>query len=728
MSNLVGQPIARVESRDKVTGATRYTADIHVPGLVHGFLVMSTVANGRLTGIDTAAARTAPGVIEVLTHETMPRLRLPDAHGRYLKTFIPMQDDLIRHNGQPIALVVAETLEQAEYAATLVKATYSSRTPQVSLAEAMSEAFIPPPLGDGPNEIVRGDPQAGLREADVVLESEFTTPMHHHNPIEPSATTAVWEGDQLTVYETTQGITNSHTALYQMLGVRAEQVRVVSKYLGGGFGSKAPVWPHTILTAAAARVVRRPVKLVLSRAQTYTSNGHRAEGHQLVVMGAKRDGRLTVLRHVTTQQITRSDVVMFSSAEPTRMAYAVPNMHMVQRGVRLDLPTQSFMRSPEVMTTHGLECAFDELAYRLNLDPIQVRLANYADSDPETGRPLPGKHLRECYRRAASTFGWARRDPKPGSIRDRDGFIGWGMATAGHTAGGRPGGGARITIGVDGRALVQSGTQDIGTGTYTVMTQVAADGLGMRLDTVRFELGDTNFPVAYTSGASNTVPAVTSGVNRACVAAVRAVAAIAVADRQSPLFGTAVERIKADDGFLFVSDDPRRRDSYRAVLSRHGQPVQVAVAPVDTPLGFSTGAVFVEVHVDPRIGRVRVRRVVTCYDVGRVLNLRTVRSQAIGGAVWAIGFTLSEHTFVDPHYGRVVNPNFSGYLMAVNADVPDVQVEFIDRPDPDHSLSLGARGFGESPMTGVTAAIANAVYHATGRRIRDLPITQDKLL
>jgi xanthine dehydrogenase YagR molybdenum-binding subunit len=422
--------------------------------------------------------------------------------------------------------------------------------------------------------------------------------------------------------------------------------------------------------------------------------------------------------------VSRTEDIPFNSSEATRLLYACPNLRSVQRVVPLDLPMSMFMRSPEAVVSHGLETTLDELSHALDLDPVELRLRNFSDTNQDTGQRYGSNHLAECYRRAATTFGWAKRDPRPGSMRDEHGLIGWGMATAAHTAGGWPGSAAKVEVRTDGTALIQSGTQDIGTGTYTVMTQLGADVLGLPLDAVRFELGDSAFPAAFASAASSTVPSVGSAIARAATAVRDAVIAIAVADPRSPLHGVDPALVTAADGQLVGAD---RRDSYRDVLARHGKPVTVTSKPEPTPLGYSVGAAFAEVSVDPLIGRVRVRRIVTCYDPGTVLNQQTARSQAIGGAVWAIGFVLSEHSSIDHQLGRIVNTNLSGYLVPVNADVPRIEVEFIDRPDPT-SPAMGARGFGETPMTGVTAAIGNAIFHATGRRVRDLPITQDKLL
>ncbi|MDR7275359.1 xanthine dehydrogenase family protein molybdopterin-binding subunit [Catenuloplanes atrovinosus] len=724
---VVGRPIARTDGTTKVTGNATYAADTHIPGLAHAALVTSTIARGRITAIDTSTATTGRGVLAVLTHRNLRPVTLPGLDAQFPKRFMPLHDDVIRHAGQPVAIAVAETLAQAQEAAARVVVRYESQPPRVVLADALDEAYIPPPGADGTNDYLRGDVAAGLAAAHVTVEATYTTPLQHHNALEPSATVAVWDGDGLTAHESAQGISITQTVLMQAFQLPRDRVRVISPFLGGGFGAKGPGWPHTVLAAAAARQVGRPVKLVLTRAQTYTSHGHRAETHQVMRVGATRDGRLTAIDHEVTQQVSRTEEAMFNSSEPTRLLYACANVRSRQRAVRLDLATGSFVRSPEAATGHVLESTLDELAYALGVDPVELRLRNWSGVNQETGEPWGSNHLRECYRRGAERFGWSRRNPRPGSMRDRDGLIGWGMATAAHTAGGRPGSGATATVGLDGTAVITCGTQDIGTGTYTVMRQAGAQTLGLPLHQVTFLLGDTRYPAAFASAASATVPSAGAAVVRAATAARERVVAATLADPGSPLHGLAPDRIGAEDGHLFAIGQPWRRIAYRDVMRRHGAPIATSTGPVPAPLGYSTGAVFVEVHVDPLLGRVRVRRVVGVFDPGRVLNRQTARSQAIGGAVWAIGFTLTEHTLVDPHLGRVVTPNLSGYLLPVNADVPDIDVDFVDQPDP-HSPALGARGFGETPMTGVTAAIGNAVFHATGHRMRDLPITQDRIL
>jgi xanthine dehydrogenase YagR molybdenum-binding subunit len=722
MTGLIGRGVERVDGRAKVTGAATYAADNRIPGVLHGFLVMSTVARGEITELDTSAALASPGVVAVYTHQNMLRLTVPPDFP-YPKRFIPLQDSRIHHNGQPVAYVVAETLEQAQEAATLVRVRYRAERPTAHLADALDEAFLPRDFRGRRNETSRGDAAAALEQAEVRVEQEYTSPAQHHNPIEPHTTTAVWDGDSLTLYESAQGVVLTRMVVGQAFVryVREEDIRIVSPYLGGGFGAKGPTWPHTLLTAAAARLVRRPVKLVLTRAQMYTMNGHRAEYRRSLRLGATRQGRLTAIVDTSTAQLTRTEESIYNTSNSTLDLYTCPNVHVRQLGVRLDLPTSSYMRSPETTAHFGLETALDELSYEVGLDPVELRVRNHLPAGP-----LTSKYLLECYRMGARAFGWARRDPRPGSMRDGDEYVGWGMASETHTYNAIPSF-AQLTVDEAGRATLRVASQEIGTGTYTVLTQVVADGLGMPLDHVTTLLGDTAFPAAAISAGSSTMPSVVGPVSSAAQNARTAVVAIAVADPRSPLHGVPAADVVTERGHLFVRGDRVRRDSYRDVVSRHGQPVVVNGSGPNSP-GHSFGAVFVEVRIRPRLGAVRVSRVVAAYDPGRVLNHRTAHGQVIGGVNWGIGFALMEHTVVDRNTARVVNPTLSTYLVPVCADTPKVESYFVDREDPASKPALGARGFGETPGTGVPAAISNAIFHATGRRLRDVPFTQDKLL
>lgn len=729
--SVVGRPMDRVDGVAKVTGAARYVADSPVPGAVHAVLVMSTIARGRIASVDTSEATGSPGVLGVFTHRTMPRINTPTGEtSRYVKGFFPIQDDRIHHAGQPVAVVVARTLEQAQHAASLVDVSYRAETPQVSLAANLGEAYTPEPGPFGPYTYERGDVPAGLESADVRVDATYTTPMQEHNAMEPTAAVAAWDGDRLQVLVSTQSITDVTNSLVEAFGLPRENVRVSCTRLGGAFGGKGLAWPQPILAAAVARQVRRPVKLVLTRADTYTSHGHRAENRHRLRIGADRDGRLTAIDHTITQQASRTDELAVNGPEPTKILYACRNVRTELRVVRLDLPTAQFVRSPETTANHALESTLDELAAELRIDPVELRIRNWSAVNQESGERHGSSHLRECYRRGARRFGWSRRDPRPGSMRDRDGtLIGWGMATASHVSGGLNAAGATVRITEDGAARIRSGTQDLGTGTYTVMTQVGAETLGLPAGSVTFELGDSSFPQAPASVSSTTVPSVGAAVARAAARARRRVVDLAVADPRGPLHGLPADRVGARDGYLFDTERPSRRTAYREVMRRHGRRIEVTERPPEsgTPMRYSFGAYFAEVGVHPRLGQVRVRRVVGVFDPGRVLNPKTARSQAVGGAIWCIGVTLTEHALVDHRLGRIVAPNLSGYLMPVSADVPDMDMSFIDRPDPS-SDALGARGFGEVPSTGLTAAIGNAVHHATGHRFRDLPITPDKVI
>jgi xanthine dehydrogenase YagR molybdenum-binding subunit len=718
MTGLVGRAVDRVDGRAKVTGAARYAADNQIPGLLHGFLVLGTVARGEVTAIDTSVALASPGVVAVHTHRDMPRLT---ADFPYPKGFIPMQDTRVHHNGQPVAYVVAETLEQAREAAGLVRVDYRAERPIVRIGDALDEVYLPPPFLEEPNEITRGDAAAALDRAEVRVEQDYTNPMHHHNPIEPHTTTAVWNGDALTLYESTQGVHRTLDVVAAVFGLPPSKVRIIAPYLGGGFGTKA-IWAHTLLTVAAARLVGRPVKLVLTRSEMYTSTGHRSEFRHRVRLGATRRGTLTAIISTSTAQLSRTDEAIFNSSPSVSGLYACPNVHVRQQGVRLDLPTSTWMRSPEGVAHFGLETAMDELSYAVGVDPVELRVRNHSNVHPHTGQPYGSKNLLACYRMAADAFGWAKRDPRPGSMRDGDEYVGWGMATETHGFAAFPAT-ASVTVGADGRATLRMATQDIGTGTYTVISQVVADGLGLPLGHVTTLIGDSAFPAAGISAVSATMPSAIGSVSQASRSARDSVIRLAVADPRSPLHGVPVDSVVTENGYLRAG---RRRDSYHDVMARHRQPLEATGTVLNTP-GQSWGAVFVEVRVRPSLGTVRVTRVAGAYDPGRVLNRKTVRSQVIGGVTWGIGFALMEHTLVDPATARVVNPNLSTYLVPVCADVPSVEALFVDRPDPS-STALGARGFGETPFTGVPPAIGNAIFHATGRRLRDVPFTLDKLL
>ncbi|HET6545988.1 MAG TPA: xanthine dehydrogenase family protein molybdopterin-binding subunit [Rhodanobacteraceae bacterium] len=733
-NRLVGQPLDRTDGPQKVCGSARYAAEFALPRLVHAVLVQSTVAAATIASIDTTAADAAPGVLAVMTPANAPKLaggRLEPPASRVLSL---LHDDVVHYDGQPVAVVIAETLEQARAAATLLDVRYRRGKAAIDFAAARASAFAPEAANQHPTDIDWGDYDAGLAAADVHVDAVYTTPVENHNPMEPHATIAAWKADHLTLYDSTQGVFGVRKTVAAHFGIPVEQVRVLSPFVGGGFGCKGSVWSHVVLAAMAARQVGRPVKLVLDRPQMFAPIGHRPNTEQRIVLAATHDGRLTALRHEVISTTSVIEDWVEPSAAPSRMLYDCPNGRTSHRLVRLNVGTPTYQRAPgEATGTTALEIAMDELACKLDMDPLALRLQNYADAEPVDHRPFSEKALRQCYHDGARRFGWAGRNPKPRSMRDGRWLVGWGMATATYPAL-RSKAAARARIQADGSALVAAGTQDIGTGTYTIMTQVAADALGLPVDKVRFELGDTDLPPTPVSGGSQTAASVAPAVQAACRAARERLVALALADVESPLHGVAGADIETAGGWLAERANPSRRDSFAAVIARHGgTPVE---GHAETPGAgeakrhyalHSFGAVFVELGVDADLGIIRLRRMHGTYDIGRVLNAKTARSQLMGGLVWGAGLALFEETLMDPNTGRIANANLAEYHVPVNADIGEIDVQFVGEPDT-HLNPLGARGIGEIGITGVGGAIVNAVYHATGKRVRDLPVTLDKLL
>lgn len=727
---IVGAPLDRVDGVPKVTGRARYAAEIEVPGAVHAVLVTSTIARGRVRQMDVAAVERMPGVLAVLTHENAPRLPGYERAAQWPASRIPtvLQNDAVHYNGQPIGVVVAEQLEQALEGARQLRVSYAVETPQLDFASAHeAPAETTHPFGVEPKETARGDVEAGLEQAVARVDATFVTPLQTHNPMEPHATIAVWEGDELTLYDSTQGIFNVRGAVARMFGIPPEHVRVISRYTGGGFGSKGGAWSSVFLAAMAARQVGRPVKLVLTRQQMFGPVGGRPRTVQRLTLGAKRDGTLTAIRHLVTANTSALEDWLEPSAIQTPMLYACPNVETDHTLVRMNIGSPTFMRAPgEATGTFALESAMDELAYALRLDPLELRLRNHADRDQLRDLPFSSKSLRECYAVAAERFGWAGRPLDPGSLREGYWDIGFGMATATYPARRMPGS-ALARMLPDGRAEVRAGSQEIGTGTYTVMTQIAADVLGLDPARVHFYLGDTTLPQNGVSAGSMTAASAGTAVHAAACALRTALAAMATADSRSPLYGVAEESLRAGDGHLFVESDPSRSDSYAAIVARNGgAPVEAKAdaRPGEESKRWSShafGAVFVEVRVDRDLGTIRVPRVVGAYAGGRILNAKTARSQLVGGIVWGVGMALMEETLVDPHSGRYVNADLAEYHVPTNADIGAIDVTFVEEHDP-HVNPIGVKGLGEIGITGVTAAIANAVWHATRRRMRELPI------
>jgi xanthine dehydrogenase YagR molybdenum-binding subunit len=722
----------RREGRQKVTGQLRYVADTPIANLAHAVLVQSTIAHGRITAIDTTEAEAVAGVLHVMTYANAPRLK-PVTMFASGETLLPLQDERIHYSGQHVAVVVAETLEQASQAAALVQMRYAAEPAAVRVAELQSSAYDPPEGSFVPARLGRGDLAVGLAAAAVQVEATYTTQMQHHNPLETGSSIALWNGDRLTVYDSTQSIGAVQATLAATLGLPPENVRVLAPFVGGGFGSKSFLWPHTTLAALAARVVGRPVKLVVTRTQLYSAIGNRPATVQQVRLGADDTGRLTAIAHRTVNGTSPYDDWVEGCGVESQHLYACPNVAISHQLVRTNLMTSIPMRSPaEGVGLVALEGAMDELAERLGLDPLELRVRNFAERDPASGLSWSSNALLACYRQGAQRFGWAQRSSAPRSMREGAELIGWGMASALHPDYMAPAR-ARARIAADGGVLVQSGTNEIGTGTFTVMAQLAAQALGVSLTQVQFALGDTRQPTATPSFGSMTAPCVGTAVYRAGQALRALLIERAIADPASPLFEAVAADLDAADGRLFLRADPTRGEGYRDLMRRQGVAELEATGeflpPSEPQYAFRTyGAHFVEVRVDELLGRVRVTRVVSAIGAGRVLNERTARSQVLGGVIWGIGQALMEQTVLDQALGKVLNANFWGYYVPVNADAPpEIEPVWVEFDDP-HINVLSVKGIGEITCIGVEAAVANAVAHATGRRVRDLPITIDKLL
>jgi xanthine dehydrogenase YagR molybdenum-binding subunit len=726
---MIGKPIDRIDARLKVTGEARYAAEFHVPDAVHAMLVQSTIAAGSITGFDLTQAQGMPGVLAIITPDNAGTLTHPENVPQAVAGPLLQNKDIL-FNGQHVAVVVAETLEQAQAAAAAVRVAYSHGEAATSMDAMLGQAYPPKHFRNGqrPPDSTRGDPDGTFHSGAVKLDATYVTPIEHHNPMEPHATIAAWDGGKLTVWTTTQGIGGAQATLAGQFGIDKDDVRVICPYLGAGFGSKGNTWPPATLAALAARHVKRPVKLVLNRAQMYTSNGYRARTVQKLKMAADINGSLISVRHDGFSSTSQPALGEFCEpvALATEMLYACPNLAVTHRLVALNASLPTYMRAPgEASGVFALESAMDEMAIALKMDPIEFRLRNYAETDPHENKPFASKALRACYEQGAKAFGWARRSAAPRSMRDGSTLIGWGVATSTYPTNRQPSA-VKVRMDKAGNVVVQCGTQDIGTGTYTVMTQVASDALGVPMSRIRFELGDSRLPPAPVSGGSMTVASVAPSVQAACAALLDRIKDLAVTDWH----GVRRESLSFHDGMVVGSD---RRVALATLLDRGGHSfieAEAGTKPGEEKQKFSMhsfGAQFAEVRVDPDLGTIRVSRFVGAFDAGHVLNAKTARSQLIGGITYGIGMALLEETLVDGETGRIVNANVADYLMPVNADVPDIQTIVVPNDDTN-SNPLGAKGIGELPMVGVAAAIANAVYHATGVRVRKVPIRIEDVL
>ncbi len=742
--DVIGAPVNRTDGRLKVTGGARYSAEINLPGTVYGVIITSTISNGTVAGMDTAAAEKAPGVLSVFTPFNMPKLPKQTSMGvgavPTARKLALLQDNEVHYFLQPIGVVVADTLERATYAAGLVGVKYDEKEPVMGLVAHLHDAFAPENAGGSDKKSTDSSenaPGAALNSAPTRVEYVYQTPTETHNAMEPHATIASWDGDHLTLFDATQGVFTARSRVAGLFSLHDDNVRVICHYVGGGFGSKGPVWSHTMLAAMCAREVKRPVKIALERAQMFNNTGYRAHTYQGFSVGSDKDGKLAAIKHDVTNETSDFDTFTEAATVATRMLYACEDIQTTQRLVRLNLGTPSFMRAPgEAPGTFALESGMDELARELKMDPIELRLKNYAETDPEKKLPFSSKNLRQCYRQAAEKFGWDRytASPEPRSVRDGKWLVGYGMATATYPTNRSPST-ASACLNADGTALVLAGTQDLGTGTYTIMTQISAGTLGLPMEKIRFELGDTLLPKTPVSGGSQTAASTGPAVQAACAAVLKKLVDMAIADEKSPLHGANAQDVNTADGKLSLKGDPSKGESYAAVLTRARLPRLEAKSDAapdkEDKKEFSMhafGAQFAEVRVNEDTGEVRVARWVGAFDIGKRLNEMTATSQIKGGIIFGIGMGLMEATVADERDARLVNPNLAEYHVPTNADVPEIDVIFVNGAEDTHINPLGAKGVGEIGIVGAPAAIANAVYHATGVRVRELPITPDKVL
>lgn len=726
-----GQPLDRVDGPLKVTGQARYAGDFQVPGLLHGSVVNSSIARGRILDIDSRAAEAVPGVQLVLTHRNRPPIAGYDdayvdqdaADGR---AYRPLFNDHILWSGQPVALVVADNLELARYAGSLLQIRYAEEAHDTDLMASLERAHAAP--GELPPS--RGDADGALNGARLRLDLEYLSPVEHHNPMEPHASTVHYLPDgRLEIYDKTQGVQNCQQYIEKVFGMEG-QVRVLSPFVGGAFGSGLRPQYQLPLAVMAALKLRRSVRVVLTRQQMFTF-GYRPRTLQRISLGAAPDGQLLALTHQAIGQTSRFEDFTESVVKWSGMLYQCPNVRFDYRLVPLDVFTPLDMRAPgAALGLYALECAMDELACAAAIDPLQLRLKNYAERNQNEDKPFSSKALRECYAQGAERFGWSRRPLEARSLREGDRLVGWGMATGVWEALQMPAS-AKACLDPDGRLVVSSATADIGTGTYTVMTQIAAAAMGLPVDKVEFRLGDSSLSKAPLEGGSATVSSVGSAVQHACEALRQRLLDVAQQSPASPFGGASLKDVDFIDGRMCLKDAPHTGVELGRIVQVGGAlEAEVGAKADKRRSAYSTAthsAVFVEVKVDEALGTVKVSRVVSAIAAGRIVNPKTAASQIVGGVVWGIGMALHEETQIDHNLGRYMNHNLSEYHLPVNADIGEVEVIFVEEQDVIVN-DLGSKGVGEIGIVGVAAAVANAIYHATGKRVRELPITLDKLL
>lgn len=740
MKPYIGTATPRVDGIAKVTGAAKYAAEFNVADLAHCSMVGATITKGGIRQIDTSAATRVNGVLAVLTHENRPPMADNDqAYKEDVSPdgspYRPLYDGKIMFNGQPVALVVAETSEAANFAASLVKVDYETEAFATDIFSQRQHA-IQPKTPSNPAEAMfmppktRGNPDQVLSAAAVRVDEEYYVPIEHHNPMELFATTVLYEADgKLTVYDKTQGVQNVQKYLCGVFSLKPEDVRVMSPFMGGGFGSGLRPQFQVVLAVLAARALQRPVRLVLTRAQLYML-GYRPAMIQRISLGANTGGTLDAIAHDSVTVTSQYEDFYRQETGWSGLLYKSPNAKYAHRLARLDLPTSCDMRAPSAASAvYALEAAMDELAVKLKLDPLELRLRCYSDRDQNEDKPFSSKALRECYQQGAEAFGWNKRSPEPRSMRDGSELVGWGMATGIWEALNVPIT-VRIALTANGHAEVSCATSDIGTGTYTIMAQVAADALGLPLDSISVKIGDSSLPQSPVEGGSWIATSVANGIMTTAGAIRDELLRLAKQVPNSPLANAVAGDVVLADGKIMSKQDTARAVSIADAM-RAGAVDRIEQEGTNTPSNDHSRANnthvahFVEVKIDEQIGVIRVTRAVSAVAAGRILNTKTAGSQILGGMVWGVGMALHEETLIDHRFGRVMNANIAEYHVPVHADIPDLKVIFVE--EKDDSNPLGLKGVGEIGIVGMAGAVANAVYHATGKRVRELPITLDKL-
>ncbi|WP_316198992.1 MULTISPECIES: xanthine dehydrogenase family protein molybdopterin-binding subunit [unclassified Bradyrhizobium] len=726
----IGQPLSRRDGVLKVTGAARYAADNNPTGLLHAVLAVSSIARGRVVSLDVEAAKAHPGVIEVMTSANRPPLA-DDPDGKpnpFAFRFEALQNDRVRYVNQPIAVVIAETLEAATEGAALLAPRYEVEPVRIGLDA--DGAYVPPVVGMGfPAESRHGDVEAALAGSDKSIETTYETPPHYHNAMEPHAIVANWQGDRLVIDTPTQGLAMMQARIAGLFGIPPENILIRSPFLGGGFGGKGIMAGPQVLGILAAKLVGRPVKLVVRREQLYGPFGHRSPTRQTLRLGASAEGQLSAIHHHARVVTSSFEDFYEGAAHLTHTLYAAPAIATTYDAVRVDTGTPLFVRAPGIAPgSIALESAVDEMAEACGLDPLAFRVKNYAEVEPATGKPFSSKALRECYTQGAARFGWWDRPLKPRMMRDKDGFlVGWGMGTATFHAL-MFAGQARAVIRRDGTGAIETGSHDMGQGAWTALAQVAADALALDIDQVAYKAGTSDLPDAGIAGGSAHTATVGTAIHNAGAAVIAKLAELATSDERSPLFGAGNAGVIARNGRLFRRDDEGRGEAYGDILARAGlAEIDASGSGAPDPAlneqyaMHSHGAVFAEVKVDPDLGQVRVSRMIGAFAAGRVINPKLVESQLLGGMIWGISLALHEEAITDRRTGRIMNANLGEYHVPVNADIPAMEAFTVEEHDP-YVNPLGIKGVGEIGITGSAGAVANAVWHATGVRIRRFPV------